>query len=118
MLAKVAAAAAAQRVWALSPFSQRRRLLRILQRFILDNQAHICAISARDSGKPLVDAAFGEVMVTLEKIEWLCSEGEAWLRPERRSAGRMMFYKSCRVEYHPVGVVGAIVRPCRPGTRG
>lgn len=36
-------------------------------------------------------------------------EGEKWLRPESRSAGIMMFYKSARVEYHPVGVVGAIV---------
>ena len=109
VLAKVAAAAAAQAVWARSPFSQRRRLLRILQRFILDAQDDICAVAARDSGKPLVDAAFGEVMVTLEKVEWLCAEGEAWLKPERRSPGRMMFYKRARVEYHPVGVIGAIV---------
>lgn len=48
-------------------------------------------------------------MTTCEKLWWLIKEGEAVLRPERRSAGRMMFYKSARVEYHPVGVVGAIV---------
>ena len=107
--AKVAAAADAQKAWAGSSFAQRRRLLRILQRFILDNQADICAVAARDSGKPMVDAAFGEVMVTLEKIDWLCAHGEACLRPERRVAGRMMFYKRCRVEYVPVGVMGAIV---------
>ena len=96
-------------MWAKSSFAQRRKLLRIIQRFILENQAAICAVSARDSGKPMVDAAFGEVMVTLEKIQWLCAEGERWLAPERRSAGTMMFYKRCRVEYHPVGVMGAIV---------
>jgi acyl-CoA reductase-like NAD-dependent aldehyde dehydrogenase len=62
-------------------------LLRIIQRFILENQEAICAVSARDSGKPMVDAAFGEVMVTLEKIQWLCAEGERWLLPEKRSAG-------------------------------
>jgi acyl-CoA reductase-like NAD-dependent aldehyde dehydrogenase len=56
-----------------------------------------------------VDAAFGEVMTTCEKLWWLIKEGEEVLRPERRSSGRMMFYKSARVEYHPVGVVGAIV---------
>lgn len=49
-----------------------------------------CRVAARDSGKPLVDAAFGEVMVTCEKIAWLLSEGEKWLRPERRSAGAMV----------------------------
>jgi len=107
--AKVAKAAAAQKVWARSSFAQRRLLLRTIQRFILDNQQTICEVSARDSGKPMVDAAFGEVMVTLEKIAWLCAEGEAWLAPERRSAGLMMFYKRCRVEYHPVGVMGAVV---------
>ena len=32
-----------------------------------------------------------------------------WLSPEKRSAGLMMFYKTATVEYHPVGVMGAIV---------
>jgi acyl-CoA reductase-like NAD-dependent aldehyde dehydrogenase len=109
VLAKVDAAHAAQLVWARSSFAQRRKLLRIMQRFILDNQHTICAVSARDSGKPMVDASFGEVMVTLEKINWLCDEGEQWLRPERRSAGTMMFYKHASVQYVPVGVMGAIV---------
>ena len=105
----MAKAAAAQKVWARSSFAQRRLLLRTIQRFILDNQQTICEVSARDSGKPMVDAAFGEVMVTLEKIAWLCAEGEAWQAPERRSAGLMMFYKRAVVEYHPVGVMGAVV---------
>ena len=35
-----------------------------------------------------------QVMVTMEKIAWLCAEGEQWLAPEKRSAGVMMFYKA------------------------
>ena len=66
-------------------------------------------VSARDSGKPLVDAAFGEVITTLEKIRWLLREGVRWLKPERRSSGAMMFYKKATLEFHPVGVMGAIV---------
>lgn len=46
-------------------------------------------VAAEDSGKPVVDAAFGEVMVTCEKIAWLLREGERHLRPERRSSGIM-----------------------------
>jgi acyl-CoA reductase-like NAD-dependent aldehyde dehydrogenase len=107
--AAIARAAAAQKVWAKSTFRTRRLFLKVLRRFILENQDDICAVSARDSGKPLVDAAFGEVLVTLEKIRWLLREGERWLAPERRSSGAMMFYKSARVEFHPVGVMGAIV---------
>lgn len=47
-------------------------------------------MSAKDSGKPLVDAAFGEVIVTCEKLWWLAAEGERHLRPEARSAGYMV----------------------------
>ena len=88
----------------------------MIARFILDNQDDICSVSARDSGKPLVDAAFGEILVTLEKIKWLLRDGERWLKPEKRSAGLMMFYKTARVEYHPVGVMGAIVPWNYPST--
>lgn len=78
-------------------------------RFVIDNQEAICKVSALDSGKPMVDAAFGEVIVTCEKIQWLLNEGQKWLEPDVRSAGTMMFYKRATVEYHPVGVMGAIV---------
>lgn len=63
-------------------------------------------VAARDSGKAVLDAVLGEVIVTCEKIHWLCNEGERWLKPEKRSSGILSFYKSARVEYHPVGVVG------------
>ena len=109
VVAKIEKARAAQAQWKHSSFKQRRFLLKVIARFILDNQDDICRVSARDSGKPLVDAAFGEILVTLEKIKWLLREGERWLKPERRSAGLMMFYKSARVEYRPAGVMGAIV---------
>ena len=70
---------------------------------------HTHSVCARDSGKARVDAAFGEVMTTCEKLWWLIDHGEAALRPEKRPSGRMMFYKSARVEFVPLGVVGAIV---------
>jgi len=59
----------------------------------------------------MLDAILGEVIVTCEKIHWLCNEGERWLKPEKRSPGILSFYKSARVEYHPVGVVGCCVPP-------
>ena len=102
-------ASQAQNEWKHSSFHTRRQLLRILQKFILANQETICRVASRDSGKPLVDAAFGEVMVTCEKINWVLSEGEKWLKPEKRSSGTMMFYKKAWVEFVPVGVVGCIV---------
>lgn len=47
-------------------------------------------VASKDSGKPILDAAFGEVTVTCEKICWLLKEGERWLRPEYRSSSRMV----------------------------
>ena len=54
-----------------------------------------CREASRDSGKPMVDAAFGEVMVTCEKIAWLIREGERYLKPERRSPGVMVMFRAC-----------------------
>ena len=58
----------------------------LTRRFALGRVASI------DSGKPMVDAAFGEVMVTCEKIAWLIREGEKYLKPERRSSGAMVWH--------------------------
>jgi acyl-CoA reductase-like NAD-dependent aldehyde dehydrogenase len=52
----------------------------------------LCREASRDSGKPMVDAAFGEVMVTCEKISWLLREGERYLKPEKRSPGVMVIF--------------------------
>jgi acyl-CoA reductase-like NAD-dependent aldehyde dehydrogenase len=72
-------------------------------------------VAARDSGKALLDAIMGEVIVTCEKIHWLIREGQRWLAPESRSVGVMSFYKRARVEYHPLGVVGGSgLRMCSP----
>uniref|UniRef100_A0A7N0TKF1 Aldehyde dehydrogenase domain-containing protein n=2 Tax=Kalanchoe fedtschenkoi TaxID=63787 RepID=A0A7N0TKF1_KALFE len=106
---RVAHARKAQKVWALSSFKQRRQFLRILLKYIIEHQDLICEISSRDTGKTMVDASLGEIMTTCEKLTWLLSEGEKWLKPEYRSSGRSMIHKSSRVEFHPVGVVGAIV---------
>ena len=47
--------------------------------------------------------------MTCEKLVWLSEQGEKYLRPEFRDTGRMMMMKNVRVEYTPVGVIGAIV---------
>jgi acyl-CoA reductase-like NAD-dependent aldehyde dehydrogenase len=66
-------------------------------------------VAVRDSGKTLLDALIGEVLVTCEKLAWLASQGEQYLVPEYRDTGRMMFLKKVHVEYIPLGVIGAIV---------
>ncbi|CAI5511131.1 unnamed protein product [Closterium sp. Naga37s-1] len=105
----VARARQAQQQWAHSSFEQRRQFLRVLMRYVVENQDLICRVSARESGKVLVDAGFGEILTTCEKIAWLLNEGERWLKPEYRSVGRTMMHKVARVKFDPAGVIGAIV---------
>ncbi|BFG14938.1 hypothetical protein CerSpe_012110 [Prunus speciosa] len=106
---RVAQARKAQKIWAKSSFKQRRQFLRILLKYIIEHQELICEISSRDTGKTMVDASLGEIMTTCEKITWLLSEGERWLKPEYRCSGRSMLHKKSKVEFHPLGVIGAIV---------
>ncbi|OAY77304.1 Aldehyde dehydrogenase 22A1 [Ananas comosus] len=105
----VAQARKAQKIWAKSSFKQRRQFLRILLKYIIEHQELICEVSSRDTGKTMVDASLGEIMTTCEKITWLLDEGEKWLKPEYRSSGRSMLHKRSKVEFYPLGVIGAIV---------
>lgn len=89
--------------WRKSSFSARRRLLKVLLKFIVENQEPICRVSARDSGKPLLHAIVGEIMVTCEKIHWLCKEGEHYLRPEKRSAGILVSHACMHASRLPQG---------------
>ena len=57
----------------------------------------------------MVDANFGEIITACEKITWTIENGEAALKTEYRSSGRISFMQSARVEYHPLGVMGLIV---------
>lgn len=57
----------------------------------------------------MIDAALGEILTTCAKMDWLIDYGEYALRPEGRRTTPMMFYKSSKVYYEPLGVVSAIV---------
>ena len=63
-----AKAAKAQKIWAKTSFSERRKVLRTMQKYIVDHIEDICRVCARDSGKSKVDALLGEVMTTCEKV--------------------------------------------------
>jgi acyl-CoA reductase-like NAD-dependent aldehyde dehydrogenase len=65
---------AAQAHWRLSSFAQRRHVMNVLSRCIIENMDAIVRVASRDSGKAKVDAYMGEVLVTLEKIRWLVSQ--------------------------------------------
>jgi acyl-CoA reductase-like NAD-dependent aldehyde dehydrogenase len=102
-------ARAAQATWATTSFRERRAVLRTLLQHVLDNQEQICRVACLDSGKTMVDAQLGEILVTAEKLEWTIKHGEKALRPSRRPTNLLMAYKRNTVHYEPLGVVAALV---------
>ncbi|TPX32763.1 hypothetical protein SeLEV6574_g05549 [Synchytrium endobioticum] len=70
----------AQREYAMTPFTKRRAILTKLLHWIMENQEVVCRVTARDSGKTIVDASFGEL------ICWSIANGEKVLAPEYRGA--------------------------------
>lgn len=58
---------------------------------------------------PVIDAAFGEILTTCSKAQWLIKNGERVLRTERRGGNLLLAHKFSTVQYEPLGVVSAIV---------
>ncbi|XDT40099.1 Aldehyde dehydrogenases cysteine active site [Nakaseomyces glabratus] len=103
---------AAQMKWAESSIAKRLEVLATLQKFILENQDLIAKVACRDSGKTMLDASMGEILVTLEKIQWILKHGPSTLEPSRRPGPTnffMKFYKGAEVRYEPLGVISSIV---------
>ena len=105
----IARALAEQPAWAKTTFAERRRVLKTLLKFLLKHQDDIVTAACLDSGKTRVDALFGEILVTAEKLKWTIDHGETALRTESRPTNFLMMYKSNSVRYEPLGVVAACV---------
>ena len=86
-------AAQAQKEWAKTSYSERRKVLRTIQKYIVHHIDEICRVCTRDSGKPKVDALLGEVLTTCEKIRCINSNGELWLQSDSRPTGPVMMHK-------------------------
>ncbi len=108
VVAAIARARRAQTGWALSSFAQRRRVLGHIRDAILDRTDEICELIVRDSGKTRENALMGEIWTVCEKLRWTIGQGEKHLRPEKVSAG-LFVHKRAQLEFHPLGVIGAII---------
>ncbi|KAF2499567.1 aldehyde dehydrogenase-like protein [Lophium mytilinum] len=105
----IAQANEAQIQWSKTTFSQRRRVLKTMLKFVLENQDTIAHVACLDSGKTRIDASFGEILITAEKLKWMIDHGETALKPERRPTNFLMMYKVNEVTWEPLGVVAACV---------
>ena len=99
----------AQQEYKNTTFQQRRAILATLLDFVVRHQSELCQLSSLDSGKTIIDAGFGEILTTCEKLRWTIENGEQVLKNDYRSTGLVMITKKTFVEYIPVGVMGVIV---------
>jgi acyl-CoA reductase-like NAD-dependent aldehyde dehydrogenase len=106
--AAVARAKVAQKAWATSSFAERRRVLGALLAYTVEHKEEICAEVQRGSGKTRENALLGEIWPACEKLRWTIGNGEKHLRAEKVSSG-LLAHKTARLEYHPLGVVAAII---------
>ena len=104
----IARAREAQVGWAETDFALRRRVLRRISDAILARTDELVDAIVRDSGKTRENALMGEIWTVLEKLRWTAANGERHLRPERVSSG-LFVHKKARLEFHPLGVIGAII---------
>lgn len=95
----------AQFHWRSTTFAQRRRVMRSLLEWVVKEMEGISRIASRDTGKTsssslrpfvartselsrcwctVVDAAFGEILTTAEKLRWVIAYGEQHLAPDSR----------------------------------
>lgn len=106
--AAVARAKLAQKAWQRTSFAERRRVLSAMLDWTVKNKEEICTEVQRAAGKTRENALLGEIWPVCEKLRWTIGNGEKHLRPEKVSSG-LLVHKKARLEYHPLGVVAAII---------
>lgn len=106
---KIQIAAEAQRQWRHSTFTERRRVINSLKRWLVENQDVCMRVVSRDTGKSLLDAVFGDILTVCAKLDWLSTHGTSVLRPEKRHSNMLLWYKNSEVHFDPLGVVAALV---------
>jgi len=102
-------AAVAQEDWGKASFEEREAFLYDLLQYVVDHQEEICKLSVADTGKTMMEAYYGEILTTCEKLRHLITYGRQALKSEKRSVPLLLFLKSARVEYYPLGVIGIII---------
>jgi acyl-CoA reductase-like NAD-dependent aldehyde dehydrogenase len=100
----IAAAAAVQAEWRLSPMADRAALLNRIAAELRRDKERLARLITVEMGKPLVEAE-----AEIEKCAMTCAfyavQGPAWLEPEAVAIPE----RECAVVYDPLGVVLAIM---------
>jgi acyl-CoA reductase-like NAD-dependent aldehyde dehydrogenase len=107
--ALVARARAVQPAWQALGFDGRARVLRRMQRWVLDNADAIARTIVSETGKAYEDAQLAEVMYGASAFGFWAKHAPRYLADRRvRSFAPAVLGKRLLVRYEPLGVVGVI----------
>lgn len=88
----------------------RLQQLKKLKALILDNQEELLQAMSDDFGyRSNYDSLFGDIVPTVNNINYCIRHLRGWMKKERRSAGLALFPAKVEVMYQPKGIVGIIV---------
>ncbi|MCP5097695.1 MAG: aldehyde dehydrogenase family protein [Chloroflexi bacterium] len=93
-------------IWSAKPVKERVRIVRQLQKLLIDELDEITAVLNQDNGKSRQDA-LAELFMTVDLINEYCKHAPSWLRRRRISSG-LQFFKRAYQEMNPYGVVSII----------
>ena len=102
-------ARAAQADWELQPVRARSALVRRLRDVLYQRREALTQCVMRETGKPLVEALFGDLLIALDTTQYYAQNAAPFLR-ERRVPHHNIAVKakSGKLHYEPYGVIGII----------
>lgn len=99
----------AQPAWEALGFEGRGRILRRMQKWVLDNSERIIETIVRENGKTYEDAQLAEVSYAAAAFGFWAKNAPKFLQDEKvRSASPFVLGRKLAVRYAPIGVVGVI----------
>jgi len=105
----VARARQAQALWASQPVRQRCQVLARLAELLFARRDAAAALITREAGKPLVEALFADVLMSLDTASYYARQAPRLLRPERvHHHNPALKAKRGWLLHEPLGVIGLI----------
>ncbi len=99
----------AQKSWANQSFKQRAAIILRARQIALHEMDAIADLISRESGKPIAEAIFMEIVPTLDLMRFFARRAESLLKPERIPLGQYeLIGRTSRLIYKPLGVIGII----------
>jgi acyl-CoA reductase-like NAD-dependent aldehyde dehydrogenase len=107
--AMVARARAAQPAWEALGFEGRARVLRRMQKWLVDNSERVIATIVEETGKTYEDAIVAEIAYGAGALGFWAKRAPKYLADEKvRPSNKFIPGRRAVVRYRPVGVVGVI----------